>query len=273
MGGMSAAIAEAVSGSPVVVWSPSEYPRDDVNDFIALRIVSGPDIRDGRYESLGGVRALPTTVRVTCTNTSNALGRVAATGAVWSLEVGDPEDVDAYRDRWLLELATVGKSLDATITPVSTNAFDIVATNLWSLYGFSASGALSSSVTSSTNATIRTADASVQVEVQCFSHTRYAFGGAMETATRIMSSLDLPSVYDILNSRGLVVLNRAPIIDLTTLSGPGWESRAAITLDIGMRAFIAESVDTIENVSAASVVMKHDNGDTEASITFTQGLP
>lgn len=273
MGGLSAAITEALPGTPTVVWSPSEYPRDDVNDFIALRLISGPDIRDGRFESLGGMRPLPTTIRVTCTNTSNALGRIAATGAVWSLEVGNPETAEAYRDRWLDELATVGKSLDATITPVSTNAFDIVGTNLWSLYGFSASGETSASITASTNAIAKTADAVMQVEIQCFSHTRYAYGGAMDTATRLLSSLDLPAVYDIMNSRGLVILNRAPIIDLTTLSGPGWESRAALTINVGMRAFVAEQIDTIEEVISNSVVVKNESGTTESSITFTQGLP
>ena len=95
----------------------------------------------------------------------------------------------------------------------------------------------------------------------------------MSTATRIHSSLDLPAVYGILNARGLVILNRAPIIDLTTLSGPGWESRAALTLDIGMRSFIAESIDPIEEISAAAVVVKTDGNATASSITLTQGLP
>lgn len=259
MRGLRQAVINALPASPTptVVWSPSEYPRGSDTPFVALRMISGPDARDARLDSLGGTSLLPTTIRVTVTAVEGNLGYIGCAGSYWVLDVAgtaagmDLETVEEYRDRWIAELATTGHSLDATITPVSTNAFDIVGTNLWSLYGFGARGECSHSVTGSTLAKVKTVDAIMRCEVQCFSSTRYPRGGAMETATRIMSAIELSPSYDVLDSHGLSVVGSLPIIDLTTLSGPGWESRAALTLDISSRTFIAEAIDIIETFTGS----------------------
>ena len=68
----------------------------------------------------------------------------------------------------------------------------------------------------------------------------------------------MPTSYDILDSHGLSVLNILPIIDLTTLSGAGWESRAALTLDVGMRSYVAAEIDTIDSFTGTVILRGAD---------------
>jgi hypothetical protein len=252
-----------IDNTLTVVWSPSEYPRPTGTTLVALNMISGPDLAGFKMER--GHSNLPRVVRVTCTATEDEHAIISANGCWWTLDVDTGETVEEYRDRWIALLETDGYGLDATITPVSTNAFDIAGTDITSLYGFEASGECSASVTTSTFSTYTTIDATMLVEVQVFSPTRYLRGGAMDTASRLMSGLELQSTRDIMHRRGVRVINQSPITDITSLSGPGWESRAVLTLNVGARAFNAEASQTIETVDTTLV----GNNYGVASITQT----
>ena len=251
--GLLEAVRAAVPSDqdPTIVWAPSEYPRGS-GLFIALRMLSGPDLRDGRMESLGGAIQAPVTIRVTCdAGTEGERGRIACNGGWWTVETETEGDHTELRDAWVEMLATAGHAIQADLTPVSTNQFDIDGTRLWSLYGFAASGNVSYTITDSQITRAKTADTILRCEIQVFSASRYPRGGAMDVATSIMSALELQASYDILDSHGISVLNMLPIVDLTTLSGAGWESRAALTLDVGMRTYTAEIIDTIDSYTGS----------------------
>lgn len=259
----------AADNTLTVVWSPSEYPEPAGGNLVALRVLSGPDLRGYRLEHKH--YPIPTTVRVTCTNTAGSRGTIFCQGARWHLDVEPGETATEYRDRWVEYLATAGLAVDGEITPVGANAFDIAGTELISLYGFGTFGQVTSTVTASTFSDIRSSDARLRIEAQVFSGTRYLRGGAMDTAAKLVAKLGLPAPRAVLNAYGLVHVTTSPVVDLTTIAGPGWESRAAVSVDIGTNIFAAEAVESIETVTGTLTV---ENG-TGESITqsFSEELP
>jgi hypothetical protein len=240
-------VVSTILPSATVVWSPSEYPADDVPLLVALRLISGPD-----FAPLGTratpMRTLPTAGTFTVGAVSDGDTLVArASGLQWEYVVGVGETTEQGRDGLL---AAIDDTLiDATFSASGTTDIDVTATSLGDLWCVSADAPVTWTPTAETVCQALIGDVTAQLEIQVFSQSRYLREGAQAAATSLLTNARLPAARAIMDRHGVSIQGEPSTVTLDSLSGPGWQSRVAITARVCMTALSAETPELIENVS------------------------
>lgn len=249
--GLCASVLHALPAA-AVVWAPSEYPRGS-GLLVAIRIIAGPHFAAQGGEAVRMV-TLPTaaTVRVLDATAGRGVG-LRASGLAWEYVIQAGDGVEDVRDGLL---ASIGEAppIDAVFEPNDTDEIEIVATALGDLYGLavrgSAPGLIELETTTAAACKAQIGEVTTTIEIQAYSSSRYARSGATAAVTRWLSTLRLPSSRAILGAAGLSIVEGSPrVVNLDTLSGPGWESRAAVSLSVSQLSIAAELVDTIETIA------------------------
>jgi hypothetical protein len=96
-------------------------------------------------------------------------------------------------------------------------------------------------------AQVQVSEATSLVEVQCFG-TREPRNGAAAMMSRLLSRLSLPIARDIFERFGLTLNPVGAPASIDALSGPQWESRSALTLQVTQVQLAAEPVEVVEVV-------------------------
>ncbi len=241
-------VFDALFPAATVLWTPSEADRADTNDvLLTMRRISGGWATDSQHTPQP-VDVLPTEGVLTVTGDSADARTciVYAAGLSWRVPVGagtsDADFLTAIRDA----LATVGYSIDAVLVLTATD-LTITGTELASLVGLRVVADASVDLTTTRGKAVTGYEMST-VEVQAHSLNRYPSTGAHAVMSKLLASLRLPSTTAILDLRGISLWDVGSIIDLTALSGPTWESRAALDLVFVQRSFIAEPIDAVAKV-------------------------
>lgn len=255
-----------------VVWAPSEFPRGAAADLIiACRLLAGPD-----DDPLGGASATPCTLPMTATLTILAATagesiKLEASGRSfeYTIEIGD--DIEAVRDGLLAEInADPGPLVDATFAAASTDAIEIAAAELGDLYHLrvrqSTPGLAALAVGTTAAGLAQSVDVRSWVELQALSTARAPRSGAAAALATILGRRALPAAQGILERYGLAFTG-APgrIVGLDALSGPAWQSRAAVTLYVSQVGLAVEAVGAITRARATLEA----RGATAAPITIS----
>lgn len=246
MSGVTASLlASAGAGNATVVWAPSDYPRPSAEPVIlAAKLIGGPSGSPLGGEAVYEVE-LPTEALATFTGAGTV--RLRAAGWYWE---ATGASATALRDAMLAAIAADPVPyVGATAVAVGAAQLRLTGTALGDLYHLGVSGPATFVATDSEPAVVQSGEVQSTIEVQAYSLTRHPYGGAADVLSAWLGKLLLPSQRDILDRYGLAVLGPRPgVVDLTTLSGPSWESRAAVRLSFGQIALSAEALLPIERI-------------------------
>lgn len=256
-----------------VVWSPSEFPRAAAGPLmIAIKLIAGPTSRP-----LGGswstVRRLPTaaTLRV-LPAVQSAVGEAVsfrASGWSWEYVIQPGDDESAVRDGLLAEVG-VEPMVSAAFVAVAADSATITPAEVGDLYDVAARGSTPGLVEVSETtalAAVHVAEVSSRVEVQAYSTDRYVRSGAAGALTRWAASLRLPLQRRIWDVHGLSTAESVGSpVNLDRMSGPNWESRAAIGFEVQQLSVSAEPAETIDNIRL-SLSTRSQSGDESVAAT------
>jgi hypothetical protein len=241
-------LVDSLAPTASVLWSPSKYPEASLGDLVlAMRLVSGPSPRAGGQRASVYTTTLPTDVTITVGPvTAGETMLVSMSGRRFSADVEVGDDVEAARDR-LLAALTSNPMIDATIEASGSTAIDVVALEAGDLYEVRAYGPLTLTTNDSSVCKAQFDQVRSEFELQAFSRSRYPMDGAAAVLSRLVQKLELPTASAILEDYGLAIAPGS-VIDLTSMRGPEWESRSAITLSVTQASFAAEPTETIQSV-------------------------
>lgn len=231
------------------VWAPSNYPRRSLGDsVITARLVRGPT---DRAPSIGYV-VEPTRLRWSVSGAveDDRVG-LALTGIRWAYDVQNGDTDTDVRDAVLALVQADSRLLpDVTITTDGADGIDFDASGtlgrLWSRRAIGS--AASWTVTTSEHAEVQTAISLSTIELQA-----YVAGQGMEAAellTELLGSLNLSEAVQIRSDFGVSLLD-APgdVVDLTTIAGADWESRASARLLLAARSYKAVPTEIVESAT------------------------
>jgi hypothetical protein len=233
-----------------VVWGPSEYPRESGRrQLVAIRMLTGPS-----DAPLGGAAAPTMILPIAATWRAPVPGDTVGlrlSGRAWEYQLLAGDDPTDARDALLavvLDAAGVGPLVSATFEAAGTDEITIAGTELGDLYQISAYGTQCEVVIDDdVVAQVQVSEATSLVEVQCFG-TREPRNGAAAMMSRLLSRLSLPIARDIFERFGLTLNPVGAPASIDALSGPQWESRSALTLQVTQVQLAAEPVEVVEVV-------------------------
>lgn len=239
-----------------ILWAPSEYPRSSQGGAAVSLFRRGGGWAEGEQSTPGRGILLPTEATITVTGSPAAARActIYATGARWRVSVpGGTSDPD-FRDAIIAALSAAGHSLRATITDVDDDQVSLVGDFLGSLgtaNPIEVRGDATASTVAEQLARVTYGTERSRVEVQTHSIERYPHGGAHDVSGQIRAALHAPHVMRLLDGYGLAIADVGPLVDLTSLSGPTWQSRAVFDVFTSQRADRADAVEAVAEVAAA----------------------
>ena len=239
--------------STTVLWAPSEFPRSTAGaTFLAARILSGPDL-DPQGGASRTPATLPTAMLLSVTgNTAGQDIRLELSGRAFVYTIQGGDSITDARDGLLAEIGSE-PMVSATFAASGSDGITITADAIGDLYNTSIAGPATLAATASALAIVSTGLVTTRLEVQAYSTDRTPRGGALGTLSEIRGRARLPSATSILQIYGLALVGSpGRLIDITALSGPRWETRAAWDVRISQVTFAAEAVDPIEIVNATA---------------------
>lgn len=251
---------QAAHPSARVLWHPSEWPRAQAGLDLALtaKIIAGPD-----STPLGGESSAAATLPLT------AVARVlpAAAGAVgedvvlfasgrrfeYAIAAGDAT-VENVRDGWLESLGVggdPGPMVSASFVAQDTDEILITATTLGDLHGLAVLGSIAGlvelEVLTTAVAQVQVEDVQAVIRIEAWATSRYPRGGALAALANLLGRRTLSASTTVLDAHGLS-LDPGRVISLDGMTGPQWDSRATVDLDVGMLSIAAEAPLVIERV-------------------------
>lgn len=213
------------------VWAPSGYSGRPGASIRFIGPISG-------VNAARPVRTLPTAGTFTVPAASPS--RIEISGRRWDA---------TGRDAFLALLGAGPTLVNATFAAGGANEITVVGNEVGDLWRPRTSGGATWTATSTAVCEAVIGEVEVNVEVQFFSTDKYLRGGAMATATKLVThagSYDQEALFDQYNCS----LGRRPlqVTDLTALSGPDFESRAAVTFSVNLLVIDAREIVTIDEV-------------------------
>lgn len=269
----------AVHPGARVLWAPSEWPRaaDGTDLVLTARLLSGPD-----STPVGGaarpVWELPlTAVARILPGAAGAAGSdvmLRASGRAFEYAIDALDDVEAVRDGLIAATAAgPGPLVSATFEPVDDDEILISALDVGDLYDLgvsaAATGLIELEVLTTETAAVQVADVSALVELQAWTGSRYPRGGAASALSRLIATLLLPTAQAELDRYGLAVTIVDRIVPIDGLAGPQWESRAVLSVRVGMLSVAAEAPLTIARVRGTLIA----RADPEIEVPIDTGDP
>lgn len=268
---------ESVLPAATVAWGRTRLPREAAASTLAsFNVVTGPA---SAGEGGASVRAwtLPTaaTITVPAVSAGDYL-TLRASGTSVTHQVTAGQDTEAARDSLLaaLQASTINATFAARgtdqITLVCTpgDVYNLrgagigvqVTTDTAPLYGSGLIGTAliggSTHTPASAPYLVQVDEAAYRVELQISSKSPYPMDGAAASMAELFASTDLPTVRDIRETFGLRVDMGTPI-NLDRLSGPAWESREVVDLNVTLVSLAAEQADRMVAV-ALSLETRND---------------
>lgn len=230
-----------------VLWAPSQHPRSLTEPLLIELRRRGGGWLDGHDHSLQDPLTLATEIVVEPTG-SSAVARfvvIYAGGRRWRTDVAAVSDAAfAAAIETTLEAAP---GIDAAVA-VAGSAVTITGNSLESLHGFRVEGNAGITSSTTTRADFVTGYDASQVEIQASATDRY-LAGAHSALSSVLRKLRLPAIVALLDPLGISILDAGQVIDLTALSGPRFESRAALDLTIIQRSSSASVAKSAASVS------------------------
>ncbi len=239
-----------------VVWAPSELPRAAAAEtIIACRLLAGPD-----DDPMGGASATPVELPLAATLTiTDAIEdesvALRASGRRWEYTIEAGDTVGDVRDGLLAEIAAApGPLVDATFVASGAASIAIEAAALGDLYKIAVrqSAEIATLVVTETGRGLaQSVDVRSWIEIQAATTSRAPRSGASAALAQILGRRQLPTATGILERYGLAITG-APgrIVGLDALSGPAWQSRAAVTLYVSQVGLAVEPVGAITRARA-----------------------
>ena len=257
-----ACIAAMLAATPaaVAMWAPSSYPTRALGDeIVTAQIVRGPLISGtSRYFS-----AEPTNLiwRVSSAATAARVG-LALTGGRWATDVVGGDTDTTIRDRLIVAL-TAGATEPAhlpgvTIATDSTDGIRFTADGgaVGLLWGAAKIGPSAVTLAADVEADceVTTARAACMIEFMS-----YAVGRGVEAMTL------LGALAGALNSADMIAIKESygvsfngPMtepVDLTSIAGADWESRASARLAVNVRSYRAIPIDDIDTATTTTAMV------------------
>lgn len=233
-----------------VLWANEEFPRQASAPLVVTAqllsgLTSAPE---------GGVSWRPATVPMqvtfTISNASEGEGVLLGfSGLVFDYTATAGQDSEDVRDA-LLAAIQASPLHAVTATAVSTDQLRLVAASAGDLYNVSSASSGDAEVTISTDTTqsvhVQTAEITAQIQLQARSTSKHLRFGAMAALAELMASSRTLSAQSVLDSHGISLQGpTGQAIDLTSMSGPNFETRAAINLAFSIHTIYAEAVGPI----------------------------
>lgn len=244
--GLAALVALRAPGT-AFVWAPAEYPRATAGaSLVAAKILTGPSV-----DGAASVRVVSLPTAATWTATAATAGSTVvlrASGRAWEYQVQAGDDVTAVRNGML---AAIGANpmVSASFTSSGAASIAIVADALGDLYGLEAAGSATMTATASTVAEAQVETVASLIELQAYSTELSPRLGASALLSKIRGGLRLGSAQRTLDAYGLSIRDGfGNVVNLDALSGPSWQSRAALQIRIAQLSIAAEPADLIETV-------------------------
>lgn len=223
--------------------------REFPESLISLSLLAGPEPRT-RRSSRGTAIEPIASIRITVEDT---LPIAVGLGGVWIPIEPEPGDQPGdLRDRLVEALALEpGVSVSAVGGPgPGPKALDLSADAYGSILDLRLSGPLSSSLlTRQAPGLVVRGSWRATVSVQVFSKSRRPSSGALALAVQAQERLQTRPRVDALLAYGVGIVGYTAPIDLTSIAGQTWESRASFDLSIVLWNSWAEQIDTIETVN------------------------
>lgn len=251
--GVEAWIASILPAASVL-WNPVELPRESTRSLVVQpRVISGLT-----SATLGGIERRNTTLpmQVTATIAGVSPGDsvlLCFSGLSFEHTATAGQTGEDVRDA-LLVAVTSSLLHDVTAIGVGSDKIQLSAPSVGDMYGVSASsnteGVISLSVDATQSAQVTIGEAETTVQIQAYSTNRYLRLGAAQSLATLLARQNSQSAQSLLESYAISILGPVgQIIDLTALSGPQFESRAAVNVQFTMPTIYAEAIDNIETTT------------------------
>lgn len=246
--GMVSYLADA---EPLVLWAPSHFPRrSDGVSVVTARAVRGPLVRPASVMSSNEPTIL--TWVIAAPAEGDRVG-VSITGAQWTVDVPAMGTAETVRDA-LLELFTPEILPGVTVSDSGTDTIvfdaDDVPGLLWRPQGIGPG--VTVTATEVVPCEIATATAEVVVELQAYASGRGL--SALSILADVAGGVHLEGAIERRNTTGVSLINVSELIDLTSIAGADWESRASMRMTLGVRSYKARTIDIIDTVELTADV-------------------
>jgi len=246
-----------------VYWAPTRLaPTELPTAMVTLRLRGGgtgqePDPTE---------ETIPTDVTIGVTGSSTAARycTISAGGARWRVDVPALTSDEDFHDEIVVALSVLGHQIWANLTEPSSTTIRLEASPLAGLRGFAVSGNVGITARTDQLSSVVAGPTTGLVELQAYSRERYGFGGAFDLMSMIRGALRRPATDRILADHGLAIHEIQQINDLTGLSGPEWESRAAMDLTVSQ---LSADATAIGSVASVAVSILHDGTTHELEVT------
>lgn len=250
------ATTQLLAGAGVrVLWAPSEFPRRTADGAtITIRPVRGPLL--GPPDVLSSEEATLLRWEIG-TPVEDELVGLHLSGATWGVTATD--DAEGTRDA-LLALFTGETFPGVEITADGTDSIifdtDDVPGLLWRprAFGDDVTVAAVEAVTCE----VATASAELTLELQAFAAGRGM--SALALLSEVASGWALDASIAIRTQWGVSLRSIGELIDITSIAGATWESRASMRIAVSTRSYTAlpigriESVESTNTIDSASIV-------------------
>jgi len=173
---------------------------------------------------------------------------IDVTGARWTVAGQGGDTLTDVRDRLLAALVPATELPGVSTSAFGSDSIDFSASGVVGrLWRPVAIGASAVTVTTDANARVTTGTVRGELEIQAYADGRGL--EAQELLGDVVSGLASPDVVEARQRWGISFPGRAgDIIDLTTLAGADWQSRASVRVPVAARAYRAVSLLPITEV-------------------------
>lgn len=235
------------------VWGMQQWPARVGSEqaIVTARLVRGPTLRPPEVVQVDE----PTEIRwQLLDDTAGVRVGLAVCGARFWIDTAVAASIEESRDAFLERLTGMAQTRDAlpgvSIDADGTDAIVFDASDVPGLLFhpvmIGPSAVVDMDVTETVTAESQRSGASMVVELQAF-----VAGGGPEAAALladINGGMALDAALALRHDLGVVFNSADEPVDLTTLAGAGWQSRASTRWTLSMVSYKSRAIDTIETV-------------------------
>jgi hypothetical protein len=257
-----------------VHWSYSEPSKNQLPaNMVVFRVLSGPTpslVTRARAQAF----RLPLSVTFDLPSvTDGQLLSFVINQHLYKYEVTGGESVTQARDNFVNILNA--DEMDE-FTAVANGASEIIITpkvgqNIWGL-SYNSSFDVIDSTFDVNPSQVTFGRYDMTITIDCFSKAISLYEGALQYITRCVTALQRPDVSKkFFFYYGIALRERQPAIPLYELSGPNWDSRAAVDVPFSVfSADVVQEITDITNTTVSTLLIKPGGNEIESNLAIGQ---